>query len=232
MKFRTVHLESNEVVVQWDSESWCSSSYGGQLKLELGDSKVVLPPMRPSSLLVEVMVYVNDLLLEVGGALYKQLQECFVRGSKSLWEEQLHYDTISDGLSVHCSCKVWSGSKIDRLVAKDDVVYLNRLVLVGRFYGCDIGIQTLVDICNEYFVSLFVSQLEWQYPLVFSIMKRDYLLTNLVNIGTLSFGLTSTDKLITPLINIVSNDNTLTTIHNVIQYKHKKKQYLKLFIVD
>lgn len=163
-----------------------------------------------------------------------------LRNGMAFWEEQLLYDTqistYKGSIELALKCKVWNSDKVSTLLQKPverrshmkslpQVQFLKRLkVVVTLCCFCDtlLSTEAVVPQLNEFLGSLFVSQLEFRYPFVFSSATRTKFLAQESSIGPISYALASSSALLPLLTKLIEDDTTATTAYRLVS-PHKKR---------
>lgn len=131
-------------------------------------------------------------------------------------------------------CKIWSIEKMVALLKKPaslrthlqspKIVFLERLDVRSKFHHSlhdQLPIDEIMAQFNEYLSSLIVSQLEFQYPMVFSMTCRQKFLSQSIDLGPLSYSLNCSSSLLPHLVKIIADDNTSTTIYQILNASGK-----------
>ncbi|GAV55842.1 hypothetical protein ZYGR_0AZ00130 [Zygosaccharomyces rouxii] len=70
---------------------------------------------------------------------------------------------------------------------------------------------------NEYLASLIASQLEFQFPMVFSIIARNRFKSQETDIGPISYSLACSSALIPITIQLIAGERTATTVCQLLR---------------
>lgn len=70
---------------------------------------------------------------------------------------------------------------------------------------------------NEYLASLVVSQLEFQFPMVFSVIARNRFRAQEADIGPISYGLVCSSALIPITVQLIAEEKTATTVCQLLR---------------
>ena len=151
--------------------------------------------------------------------------------NNEFWEKALNYTVqyVSDDskLELFLTCNQFIPLKVEKLFAKPAnlvyakeyrLAYLTRLIINCEFYGVsDTQEGTVLDHLNEFVTSLILSQLEFQFPFVFSRRGRRKFLEHEQSMGSLSYSLTGNNSLIPSVIEVMANDLTSTTVFELLE---------------
>lgn len=105
---------------------------------------------------------------------------------------------------------------------------VSTLNVSADFVGMAKSFEDALHQANEYIVSLFLSQLEFQFPLVFSRICRRRFLQQEASLGSVSYSLTGTPTMIPQLIKIISEDRTCTTCYHVLELSSNRRKVARL----
>ncbi|SCV03320.1 LAMI_0H07206g1_1 [Lachancea mirantina] len=153
------------------------------------------------------------------------LTQCGVFWSDMGYDVQIR--TASHGIDIRLECRVFGVMKVRALLEQPlahashaahhvSVASVDALHIACLFAGVDsAGSSAVLRHCNEYLVSLFLSQLEFQFPLVFSKWSRSRFSQQQRSLGPVSYALTGSTELIPQLIKIISRDTTATACYQV-----------------
>lgn len=165
------------------------------------------------------------------------------KASAGFWED-LQYDInkkppfINDSneieLSLHCN--LWNRSKVSVLLEAPLALrsYNDNLPSLGYFQKLEINahfthlIEEPLEISfikthfNEFLSSLIISQLEFQYPLVFSNLTRKRFFWQEKDIGPVSYALTDSSSLLPTLVTLMNNDTTATTAYQLLECRSNR----------
>lgn len=162
------------------------------------------------------------------------LQNCAFNG-KQFWEDQMLYDVKfntdlkESTITIDLNCKIWTAEKISALIqrpsdmtnySKDNnkCEFLLQINIIGKIYtnlSPASQMHQLISHINEYLSSLIISQLEFRYPLVFSIVARNRFKMIEKCIGPLSYALTKSSHLFPTIIKCIAKDTTSTTVYQI-----------------
>lgn len=92
---------------------------------------------------------------------------------------------------------------------------LREVVINATFKG-EKAFFDIIQQCNEYMNSLFMSQLEFKMPLVFSSVARNRLMKHEPTIGVISKCLDNSQSMTPSIVKILCDDRTATTTFQVI----------------
>lgn len=99
------------------------------------------------------------------------------------------------------------------------IAYLEEIVVTAKFYG-GLGVKldatSLVPQLQEYLSSLIISQLEFQFPLVFSAVARKRFQSQETVLAAVSYSSTESSFLIPLLVRLIANDPTATTAYQLL----------------
>lgn len=149
------------------------------------------------------------------------------------WQNQLLYgfNCRLDGttLKLELRCKLWNANKMSTLLQKPKelrphrnlptVAFCTELHVQASFHHLPhrLDLHGMVTQFNEYLSSLIISQLEFQLPLVFSIVARNRFKTQESDVGPISYGLTDSSALIPLEVQLIAMDKTATTVCQILR---------------
>ena len=153
------------------------------------------------------------------------------------WEEELLYQPAfeinAEGLiDLRLRCQIWSLNKIKTLLESPlklrshdstlpSIAYLKEIVITAKFYG-ELGVKldatSMVPQLQEYMSSLIISQLEFQFPLVFSAVARKRFQGQEAVLAAVSYSSTESSFLIPLLVRLIANDPTATTAYQLLSH--------------
>lgn len=164
------------------------------------------------------------------------------------WKDQLLYEFrchIDESLVIlELCCTMWSANKMSTLLQKPSelrphmnlpsVAFCTELQVQANFYHSIHKWNVLEAIrqINEYLSSLIVSQLEFQLPLVFSIVTRNRFKSQENDIGPISYGLTQSSALIPLVIELIVLDKTATTVYQILRPRRQTKRIQFRILID
>ncbi|CCE63576.1 hypothetical protein TPHA_0F00900 [Tetrapisispora phaffii CBS 4417] len=182
--------------------------------------------------------------------LFQQIKTTCVNGFRAIIEDKLNYsiEHVEDqnrpySIVFNLNCNVCTVNKVQTLLEEPikkfnhlgneiKIVNLTKVKILADFYFHqatfndleydDTVYQMIKSHMNEYLASLFLSQLEINFPICFSKYIREYLSANILEYPQISFILSNSSKLIPYLITILKNDNNFKTIFKILTYKSKK----------
>ncbi|CCD27059.1 Rec102p NDAI_0J01670 [Naumovozyma dairenensis CBS 421] len=225
------HLASNTALIsQWNTRIDIDNNGEGDL---LGDNVLILPPKCPTKLNILIKIKRNDIVLTKNDSLLEEILSTFKKG-RNFWENLL-YDIEcsinSDSyIQIQLTCKLWTSNKLltllenpislrPHITAQPSLVFIRRVIIQAHFIHLDEEILDLSDIYfhfNEYFASLFISTLEFQFPLVFSNLARNRARWNESSLAPISYALTESSRLLPYMVQLVNNDTTATTAYQLL----------------
>lgn len=152
---------------------------------------------------------------------------------EGFWQDlnyQVTFDVDKTTITLNLSCMIFTQMKVKTLLEQPLSLQRHRPQTLRTVESVDItanflirdgendeGWSSILNQSNEYLISLFVSQLEFQYPLVFSRDCRKRFLQQEKSLGPISYALTNSSSLIPNLIKIISDDNTATTSYQIVK---------------
>ncbi|CCH61181.1 hypothetical protein TBLA_0E01210 [Henningerozyma blattae CBS 6284] len=244
IEFDPVCLKSKE------NGSILLSIWRTRCKGEITNSEIfILPPVYPKFLIIKFKFYINDLPSSYD-FLYN-IKCCFENG-KLFWEEQLSYTfniaIDSNEITLKLGCKIWTAEKIATLIEQPSelLVYNNnsltskidfvpQVEITVNFIHesiLELELHSFVNQINEYLASLFISQLEFRYPLVFSTVARKRFQMVESQIGPISYSLTESSALFPNIIQCIIKDKTSLTSYQIIgKFKRKKTDKIRFDIL-
>lgn len=138
-------------------------------------------------------------------------------------------------MNIDLECLIWTQNKIGTIVEYDknrhsssglpsQIAHLLRLDITASLESSTIDHNALLDIIllqlKEYLQSLFISQLEFKFPLLFSKVARRRLAEQDNSLSVVSQSLTRDSSLVLPLIKIIEMDMTATTVYQLLSRTH------------
>lgn len=111
-----------------------------------------------------------------------------------------------------------------------EVETFNKVAITGTFHEIvarKMNVMDIVNQCNEYLNSLFLSQLEFRLPLVFSYGARTRLKMHESSIGLVSKCLDNSQTVTPSIVKIISNDKTSTTVFQILDETSKTQRFLE-----
>ncbi|EDO17106.1 hypothetical protein Kpol_1025p26 [Vanderwaltozyma polyspora DSM 70294] len=256
MEFNDTYLKSEQLNRQQLISCWKSSV---EFNSDIGPCDeglaLYLPSIEPNSLILEIDVHFNNRKLTRNEFLFQQLELSMSKGLY-FWKEKLLYDCSlfidEDNYNKLClklNCRIWNGNKISSLLQKPieykdhrkflpKVYYLQKLEISSHFFSQtqldSVPIVDFVNTFNEFTTSLFLSQLEFRFPLVFSSTTRQLFRCQESELGPISYALSDSPALIPILISIISNNMIYTSIYQLVNPKKKITKdypYFKFFLL-
>lgn len=157
-----------------------------------------------------------------------------MRNGIRFWEEELLYEvkTICQqkgSIILSLGCRIWTTDKMVTLFEKPTslrahlhlpgVVFLEYLKLECKFYNStddeNLNISDTLPQFNEYLASLILSQLEFRFPMVFSMINRQKFQQQSTDLAPLAYSLTNSSSLLPLLVQLIANDRTATTVYHL-----------------
>ncbi|SCU87067.1 LADA_0E01794g1_1 [Lachancea dasiensis] len=206
-------------------------------------SCIVLPPRhRKLTMTIEFDLDDGELAIE---SLLQEVVAALSR-SQAFWHDlnyTPHFATVSDRQSVQISleCHVFTNMKTKSLLEQPLSILKHtdvRLFTVAALHihadllGRSVAAGDVVRHCNEYIVSLFMSQLEFQFPLAFSRTCRQRFLQQEAYLGSISYALTNSATMIPKLVKLISNDKTATMCYRLLQLASDRRKVARLAKFD
>ncbi len=144
------------------------------------------------------------------------------------------------------ACKLWSNNKISALLENPlslnthgsdtsaRLEFITDIIINAEFYKLKynqhilqksnkLSIKDINKSLNQFFCSLMVSQLEFQFPLVFSPLVRQRVLKQEMYLAPISHALSNSSQLIPVFIKMISRDKTATTIYILLYPRREIK---------
>ncbi|CAI4047141.1 hypothetical protein N7582_003997 [Saccharomyces uvarum] len=238
--FPTVFLEScgadNNDISRKLLSSWTSA-----LRIEGPEttcsSPLYIPLLSPGDLKIKLNFKMNNESVTAEPGLLTRFKD-IVCSSTRFWEEQLFYKVQDVATQENCialtlKCTLWTDSQISTFIDKPrelhshvkgypEIYYVSELSTTVNFLskaGSSTEIAQVIPHLNEYFSSLIVSQLEFEYPMVFSMTARLRLKWQQGSLGPISYALTNTSALLPIMLNMIAEDKTSTTVYQVLCQK-------------
>ncbi|CAR29548.1 hypothetical protein ZYGR_0AD02300 [Zygosaccharomyces rouxii] len=103
------------------------------------------------------------------------------------------------------------------------VAHCTDLKIDADFHHCP-HLWSPVDVVsqlNEYLASLIVSQLEFQFPMVFSTIARNRFKSQETDIGPISYSLVYSSALIPITVQLIAGERTATTACQLLRPKRR-----------
>lgn len=166
--------------------------------------------------------------------LFTKLRE-IVCSSVHFWEDQLFYkvqdvNTTESCIILSLKCTILTDAHISTFIHKPrelhsnangypEINYLSELSTTVNFFseaGNFIEASQVIPHLNEYFSSLIISQLEFEYPIVFSMVSRLRLKWQQGSLGPISYALTNTSVLLPVMLNMIAQDKSATTVYQML----------------
>ncbi|SCU92613.1 LAFA_0F11738g1_1 [Lachancea sp. 'fantastica'] len=238
--FKPVFLTngSRDLLSEWKSAISIESNDSKNSKTALNDHSIVLPP-RQKPLLFKIVLSSSEnkpVSRSVSQALVDGFQQCL-----QFWHD-LHYRAgvcIVDDNSVVLTleCLVFTVMKTKNLLEQplsvlkhmdEHLVTVSALTVHATFTSSSPPEIDAVKHCNFFLVSLLISQLEFQFPLVFSRVCRLRFLQQEASLGPVSYALTNSASMVPKLIKIISNDKTATTCCRMVQISSDRRKLVRL----
>ncbi|QLL32227.1 hypothetical protein HG536_0C03960 [Torulaspora globosa] len=236
---------SNQLISKWSSEVEAES--GSSAAIFDDTSMIFLPPMKPETLKI-----IFDLVSVEGPGscdteeLACQLKVCLQNGLK-FWDQlfyELQFSSIGGTIQLDLTCQVWNSEKACTLLQKPlenrphvrnlpHVCVLKELRIdVDMCFSCEpyLLIDEILLQLNEYLCSLFISQLEFRFPLVFSATARKRFMSQESALGPISYALTNSSALLPILTKLISDDTTATTVYQVMKYRKRHTNHISFQI--
>lgn len=171
-----------------------------------------------------------------------QLVVCLQNGLK-FWDQlfyELQFSSTGGTIQLDLTCQVWNSEKISTLLQKPienrqhmgnlpRVCFLKELRIdVEIRFSCEpyLLIDEFLPQLNEYLCSLFISQLEFRFPFVFSATARKRFMSQESALGPISYALSNSSALLPILTKLISDDTTATTVYQVIKYRKSHTKHI------
>ncbi|CAI4046834.1 Rec102p SKDI_12G3600 [Saccharomyces kudriavzevii IFO 1802] len=235
--FLTVLLESCSTPNN-DIAGKLLSSWTSTVRIEgsekMNSNPLYIPLLPPGTLKIKLGFKMNNQLITEEQELFTKLQE-IVRSSTHFWENQLFYkvqdvNTEENCITFNLKCTIWTDSQISTFINKPselhshakgypEICYLSELSTTVNFLckeGNSIEVGQIIPHLNEYFSSLIVSQLEFEFPMVFSMIARLRLKWQQGSLGPISYALTNTSVLLPIMLNMIAQDKSSTTVYQIL----------------
>ncbi|QEU59558.1 Rec102 [Kluyveromyces lactis] len=181
----------------------------------------------------------------LNGLQFDKIFQSFCR-SGPFWEKlqyDSNFDLVSDSFLCELCCKQFGNMKRELLFDKPmsskvhdpaaiEVESFDKVVIVANFHQNptkSIDILDIINQCNEYVNSLFISQLEFKLPLVFSPGTRNRLKMHEGSIGLVSKCLDNSQTVTPSIVKIISNDKTSTTVFQILSETSKTRATLEKY---
>ncbi|AET41176.1 Rec102p Ecym_7347 [Eremothecium cymbalariae DBVPG len=239
--FETVYLSNADesMVSKWD----CEIELSGQniSSLDLTNNVFVLPPLNcPLEIIIRIGLENDDLV--------PNKQDFIPFPNEEFWTTDLNYamthkTNSNKEMELSLKCNQFTTMKADKLFYKPislhltkeyKVLVLSKLTINGEFYSLgSLDNSTVQDHLNEYFISLIISQLEFQFPLVFSRNSRRKFLNHEQTMGAVSCSLAGNNSLISNISEMIAHDLTSSFVFEVLEIcanSSRKAKYKKLGI--
>ncbi|CAI4601311.1 ANM_HP_G0215270.mRNA.1.CDS.1 [Saccharomyces cerevisiae] len=235
--FLTVFLESCGAVNN-DEAGKLLSAWTSTVRIEgpepTDSNSLYIPLLPPGMLKIKLNFKMNDRLVTEEQELFTKLRE-IVGSSIRFWEEQLFYQvqdvsTIENHVILSLKCTILTNAQISTFISKPrelhthakgypEIYYLSELSTTVNFFskeGNYVEISHVIPHFNEYFSSLIVSQLEFEYPMVFSMISRLRLKWQQSSLAPISYALTSNSVLLPIMLNMIAQDKSSTTAYQIL----------------
>lgn len=178
--------------------------------------------------------------------LARQLEQC-LRNVIDFWHQLLYeVQFFVEGCTIQLdlTCQLWNSGKVSTLLEKP-VENRPHIKNLPQIYFVD-TLRTFVDLTttceqdqlldqvlpqlNEYLGSLFLSQLEFRFPFVFSVAARKRFLAQEAAIGPISYALSNSSVLLPILTKLISDDTTATTAFQITKYSKSRIKHISFQI--
>ncbi|SCU97004.1 LAME_0F18184g1_1 [Lachancea meyersii CBS 8951] len=241
VSFDPIYLANGyrDVVSQWNSSVSVLSS---DFERSLDKDSIVLPPRQKPLYAFELQLDIE--LFSSNESISSCLTQAFAEGLNSCLEywQDLNYRATVQVMSEHCirvslECQIFSTMKTKNLLEQPLSImkHMNlRLVTVAglkvqaTFIGASPPVPEAIRQCNVFLVSLFISQLEFQFPLAFSRVCRLRFIQQEASLGPVSYALTNSAIMVPRLVKIISDDRTATTCYRIIQISSDRRKLARL----
>lgn len=140
------------------------------------------------------------------------------------------FNKIENSLIIYLTCRQFTQAKLNKLFSEPiasqthneyQLMSLEKIKINAEFHWQEptpLIINDFIDQLNEYIHSLFISQLEFQFPLVFNTTTRKKFLQHENTFGTISYSLVDGNSTMIPeLILMINNDLTSTTCYQLLK---------------
>lgn len=182
----------------------------------------------------------NDSELEhsLAQQLFVALKQC-----ERFWHNLCYKPEFTINQSTLCvllNCSIFTLMKFNTLFEQPmssqshrqlQIETVTKLCVRADFHSnSHVGAQEITEQCNSYLASLFISQLEFQFPLVFSFEGRTRFLAHEKSLGPVSYALTNSSAMILKLIKMLSLDMTATTSYQLTALslnRNRKQRIIK-----
>ncbi|SCV05206.1 LANO_0H02388g1_1 [Lachancea nothofagi CBS 11611] len=238
VNFDSVYLANTRrnLLSQWSSSV---TLLNADLERSLDLDSIVLPP-RQKSLQININLnYGDEDDLSSSQFTHEIIQS--LTNCSDFWHD-LNYKPSFQASSASCveislDCEIFTTMKTKSLLEQPLSIlkHMNaRLLTVTTvdvqavFLGTSKSAPDIVKQCNEFLVSLFVSQLEFQFPLAFSRVCRSRFLQQEAFLGPISYALANSASMIPKLIKIISDDKTATTCYRILQLSGDRRKVSRL----
>ena len=188
----------------------------------------------PGKVKIKLSFKMNNQLVTEEQDFFTKLCE-IVGSSVHFWEEQLFYkvqdvSTKENCIVLNLKCTILTDAQINTFINKPrelhshakgypEIYYLSELSTTVNFFskgGNFVEISQVIPHFNEYFSSLIVSQLEFEYPMVFSMISRLRLKWQQSSLAPISYALTNTSVLLPIMLNMIAQDKSSTTVYQIL----------------
>ncbi|KOG98007.1 Rec102p [Saccharomyces eubayanus] len=200
-------------------------------------SPLYIPLLSPGDLKIKLNFKMNNESITADPELLTRLKD-IVCSSTHFWEEQLFYKvqdvaTEENCITLSLKCTIWTDAQISTFLDKPrelhshvkgypEIYYISELSTTINFFskaGSSIEMDQIIPHLNEYFSSLIVSQLEFEYPMVFSTTARLRLKWQQGSLGPISYALTNSSALLPIMLKMIAEDKTSTTVYQILCQK-------------
>ncbi|QLQ80485.1 hypothetical protein HG537_0D04850 [Torulaspora globosa] len=237
--------ESNQVISKWSSEVETESVSSAAI---VDDTNTIfLPPMKPETL----KFIFNFRAVEGPGSCDIEQLACqimvYLQNGVKFWHQlfyELQFSSTGGTIQLDLTCQVWNSEKVCTLLEKpiENRSHMRNLPHVSVLKGLRINVEMcfscepylLIDEflpqLNEYLCSLFISQLEFRFPFVFSATARKRFMSQESALGPISYALSNSSALLPILIKLISDDTTATTVYQVMKYRKSQTKHVSFQI--
>ncbi|AMD22356.1 HGR017Wp [Eremothecium sinecaudum] len=229
IKFETLYFSNykESIVSSWDCSVELTDSK--QHCFDLKEAVFILPPNN-----APLQILINF----VFGSERRSINclEKVILPNIEFWHKDLNYMMESrikgSSLILSLKCNHFNEMKVNKLFYKPKslqlsrdyhILFLPHVKIQAAFHSTDdIDPKTVQNHLNEYVSSLLVSQLEFQFPLVFSKNCRNKFAQHERSMGSVACSLGGDCSLISNISEIISRDSTSTLIFQVLDNRQNK----------
>lgn len=180
---------------------------------------------------VKINLYFNNL----NSSLIFELNKDFKTNIK-LWKEELLYNfeciflEEKNCIQIRLFCNIWSPEKLSTLLESSIKRQNTRESAISFMVFKEMNVEANIlkrnsslivsedvkKLLNDFFKSLLISQLEFQFPMIFCKITRQKIFREQSLLNPVSHNLTTTSELVPMLLKLINDDHTSSLVYQIL----------------